>query len=339
MTAELDKPCQIKRDYQQLINLYPATDHTDAHYASKLRVYQQQIFKVNAQQKLLVLGQIGLGNGLEMLSWWHTQANLNQRLLLKVFEPNPINAYELKLLWDQSHTSMAVLGSELKLDSDFRFKFGTKLNPLAQSLLYAAPAAIIGCQRFIFDDGRITIDLHFGDIHTQLSSFTHSPQHPICHWLVLPHLQNLLHSQIYWQMAKLSDDNSTIAGVGLTETTLNSMKTCGFEVNDYSNTDDISFSKKPLNDHRDTVLLHERHVLRQQDAKVYAFNPTAPMLSSEISSPIAIIGGGLASAHLALSLAERGQGTQLFCKDAQLGQGASGNRQGAIYPLLTPEND
>ncbi|GIU06997.1 FAD-dependent 5-carboxymethylaminomethyl-2-thiouridine(34) oxidoreductase MnmC [Shewanella glacialipiscicola] len=344
MTAELDKPCQIKRDYQQLINLYPATDHPDAHYASKLRVYQQQIFKVNAQQKLLVLGQIGLGNGLEMLSWWHTQANLNQRLLLKVFEPNPINAYELKLLWDQSHTSMAVLGSELKLDSDFRFKFDTKLNPLAQSLLYAAPAAIIGCQRFIFDDGRITIDLHFGDIHTQLSSFIHSPQHPIYHWLVLPHLQNLLHSQIYWQMAKLSDDNSTIAGVGLTETTLNSMKTCGFEVNDYSNrdysnTDDISFSKKPLNDHRDTVLLHERHVLRQQDAKVYAFNPTAPMLSSEISSPIAIIGGGLASAHLALSLAERGQDTQLFCKDAQLGQGASGNRQGAIYPLLTPEND
>jgi tRNA 5-methylaminomethyl-2-thiouridine biosynthesis bifunctional protein len=40
-----------------------------------------------------------------------------------------------------------------------------------------------------------------------------------------------------------------------------------------------------------------------------------------------------------LSLAERGQSSILFCKDNELGQGASGNRQGAIYPLLTPEND
>lgn len=65
----------------------------------------------------------------------------------------------------------------------------------------------------------------------------------------------------------------------------------------------------------------------------------AAILPSDTSSTIAIIGGGLASAHLALSLAERGQGSHLFCRDAKLGQGASGNRQGAIYPLLTPEND
>ncbi|HAY92834.1 hypothetical protein, partial [Shewanella sp.] len=61
MTAEPNKPCQIKRDYPQLINLYPATAHTDAHYLSKLSIYQQRVFEAHSQQKLLVLGQIGLG--------------------------------------------------------------------------------------------------------------------------------------------------------------------------------------------------------------------------------------------------------------------------------------
>ncbi|MGX7653115.1 FAD-dependent oxidoreductase [Shewanella putrefaciens] len=323
MTAEPNKPCQIKRDYPQLINLYPATAHNDAHYLSKLSIYQQRVFEAHSQQKLLVLGQMGLGNGLELLSWWRTQTNPNQRLLLKVFEPHPINAYELKLLWDQSASLAKV--PELEL--------------LAQRLLHTEPTAIIGCQRLIFDDGRTTIDLHFGDIQSQLSSLIHSPLHPVQHWLVLPHLQNGLHQQIHWQMAKLSDDSATVATIGLnessglSETTVNRFQACGFEVRDFTCAE-IQTNPQP-----DAILLHERHVLRRQDAKAYAFNPMAAILSSDAPSSIAIIGGGLASAHLALSLAERGQSTQIFCKDAKLGQGASGNRQGAIYPLLTPEND
>lgn len=320
MTAEPNKPCQIKRDYPQLINLYPATADTDAHYLSKLSIYQQRVFEAHSQQKLLVLGQMGLGNGLELLSWWRAHSHLSQRLLLKVFEPNPINAYELKLLWDQS----ACLTKEPELE------------PLAQRLLNAEPAAIIGCQRLIFDDGRFTIDLHFGDIQSQLSSLIHSPLHPVQHWLVLPHQQQALNHQSLWQMAKLSDDSATIESSessGLNETTINRFQACGFEVRDFTCTE-IQTNHQP-----DAILLHERHVLRQQDAKAYAFNPMAAILPSDTSSSIAIIGGGLASAHLALSLAERGQGSQLFCRDAKLGQGASGNRQGAIYPLLTPEND
>ncbi|MDT3319989.1 FAD-dependent 5-carboxymethylaminomethyl-2-thiouridine(34) oxidoreductase MnmC [Shewanella sp. SP1S2-4] len=326
MTAEPNKPCQIKRDYPQLINLYPATADTDAHYLSKLSIYQQRVFEAHSQQKLLILGQIGLGNGLELLAWWRAHSHLSQRLLLKVFEPNPINAYELKLLWDQS----ACLTKEPELE------------PLTQRLLHAEPAAIIGCQRLIFDDGRFTIDLHFGDIQSQLSSLIHSPLHPVQHWLVLPHLQNGLNQQNHWQMAKLSDDSATIATIelsessessGLNETTINRFQACGFEVSDFTCAE-IQTNHQP-----DAILLHERHVLRQQDAKAYAFNPMAAILSSATQSSIAIIGGGLASAHLALSLAERGQGAQVFCKDAELGQGASGNRQGAIYPLLTPEND
>lgn len=54
---------------------------------------------------------------------------------------------------------------------------------------------------------------------------------------------------------------------------------------------------------------------------------------------VAIIGGGIASAALCLSLAERGQSITLFCRDTQAGEAASGNRQGALYPLLSQHHD
>lgn len=55
--------------------------------------------------------------------------------------------------------------------------------------------------------------------------------------------------------------------------------------------------------------------------------------------PIAIIGGGLASASLCLSLAKRKQQICIFCKDPLPATAASGNKQGALYPLLTPDNN
>lgn len=90
------------------------------------------------------MGQWGLGDGIELLSfihYWQTLAKTQNlpRLLLKVFEPNPINYYELKLLWDQSQSLI----------------LHPHLQPIANAIIEAKPARIIGCQRLIFDDGRI----------------------------------------------------------------------------------------------------------------------------------------------------------------------------------------
>lgn len=49
----------------------------------------------------------------------------------------------------------------------------------------------------------------------------------------------------------------------------------------------------------------------------------------------AIIGGGIASALLSLALLRRGWQVTLYCADDKPAQGASGNRQGALYPLLS----
>lgn len=275
------------------------------------------------------MGQWGLGDGIELLSfihYWQTLAKTQNlpRLLLKVFEPNPINYYELKLLWDQSQSLI----------------LHPHLQPIANAIIEAKPARIIGCQRLIFDDGRISLDLDFGDLQTMLVNQPHCGTYPIQQWLILPHLAPQLSRKILWQMARLSADDAHFIGVELAETTQNLAKTCGFSP--LTITADMlcgeqidSIASQIVTD---DILLHERKLLRQQANNHQAFTPRPSQVAST-KQPIAIIGGGLASAHLMLSLAEREQSSILFCKDNDLGQGASGNRQGAIYPLLTPEND
>lgn len=57
--------------------------------------------------------------------------------------------------------------------------------------------------------------------------------------------------------------------------------------------------------------------------------------SSSDAREAAIIGGGIASALLSLALLRRGWQVTLYCADEAPAQGASGNRQGALYPLLS----
>lgn len=57
------------------------------------------------------------------------------------------------------------------------------------------------------------------------------------------------------------------------------------------------------------------------------------------TTPIAIIGGGIAACELLESLTRRRTPVTVFCSDTKPGLGASGNRQGALYPLLNGKHD
>lgn len=61
--------------------------------------------------------------------------------------------------------------------------------------------------------------------------------------------------------------------------------------------------------------------------------------AADNTADIALIGGGVASALTALALLRRGATVTLYCADEQAAEGASGNRQGAIYPLLNGSGD
>ncbi|WP_372870720.1 FAD-dependent 5-carboxymethylaminomethyl-2-thiouridine(34) oxidoreductase MnmC [Shewanella sp.] len=87
----------------------------------------------------------------------------------------------------------------------------------------------------------------------------------------------------------------------------------------------------------------EMHALLHKNSLVIA--ETCPALATiqskaePLQRNISIIGAGVAGASLALSLLRRSHKVTLYCADSAPGMAASGNRQGAIYPLLTPEDD
>lgn len=211
---------------------------------------------------------------------------------------------------------------------------------LCDFILDIAIAPIEGCQRINIQDD-ITIDCHFSRSELQLSNLANI-HHKVHHWFACSDTMTpLLKDHFYpmanvWQMGRLSHGHTAISiydkPIPLTDPHFNSLQItltqAGFQ---------LLTEQETLPDAIDIITCQERQALRHQQQNSFAYQ--GPLTPALIEHPIGIIGGGIASASLALSLAERGKTVVLYCQDNAIGQGASGNRQGAIYPLLTPEND
>ena len=200
---------------------------------------------------------------------------------------------------------------------------------LIAELLQLTILPISGCQRLALERGRITIDLY-------LSCNTHTlkdivvPATWISQWFW--HTSFLPEMALVWQLARLSQDHCVIR-LSEPDTTLKQhFVTAGFQ---YFHGDKEVTTKLAADD----IAISERQALRHQALAQllpfprYCWQPLAR------DQQVAIIGAGIAGASLALSLAERGMRTHVFCSDQAAGDSASGNRQGALYPLLTPEAD
>ncbi|MGX9461562.1 FAD-dependent 5-carboxymethylaminomethyl-2-thiouridine(34) oxidoreductase MnmC [Shewanella sp. A14] len=281
------------------------------------------------QRRLLTLGQLGLGHGHEIILLWAALQAVNQqgalgkqqtRIHISVFEQAPINRAQLEKKWQQQGL----------LDASH------PLVNLTHALLHCEIAAIEGCQRLCLNQSELIIDLYQGSPITHTKTIVTPNKHRITHWLSLPHTNQPANSDHYfnqfllWQYGRLSVDNalffvSNIDDEDTNPSIIQQLEYCGF-------------SQSTTAASTDNIAVAERNALRQQIEQQFAYNPI-PSVHSNDHEPIAIIGGGIACASLALSLAERGKSVIIYCKDAQLGLGASGNKQGAIYPLLTPENN
>ena len=211
------------------------------------------------------------------------------------------------------------------------------LTPLIKDI---AIAPIEGCQRLDLQNN-ISIDCYFGLPVAQLNAIAN---HHYCiqHWFVAsstlqPTVRDHFYSSaVMWQLGRLSRDNAALSIYDIEPQTIQPctdelkalIKHAGFQ---------LSEQHQPHATEIDVIACQERQALRNQQQANFAYQGslTPPL----IADTIGIIGGGIASASLALSLAQRGKNVVLYCQDNMLAQGASGNRQGAIYPLLTPENN
>ncbi|EPS2708435.1 bifunctional tRNA (5-methylaminomethyl-2-thiouridine)(34)-methyltransferase MnmD/FAD-dependent 5-carboxymethylaminomethyl-2-thiouridine(34) oxidoreductase MnmC [Cronobacter turicensis] len=257
-----------------------------------------------------IVAESGFGTGLNFLTLWqafaafrdaHPDAAL-QRLHFMSFEKFPLTPADLA----SAHAHWP------------------ELAPWAQQLQAQWPMALPGCQRVLLDDGRVTLDLWLGDINELVDTLDDTHNRQVDAWFLdgfAPSKNpDMWTPGLFAAMARLARPGGTLATFtsagfvrrGLIDAGFNVVKRKGFGRKREMLTGALSVDVPPP--------------LR---APWYARRPASG------DKDVAIVGGGIASALLALALQRRGWQVTLYCEDDAPAQGASGNRQGALYPLLS----
>ena len=260
------------------------------------------------ERSLFVVGESGFGTGLNFLTLWQAfedfcknqpQAIL-KRLHFISFEKFPLTVKDL-------HAAHA---------------HWPELADFAQQLQQQWPLPIAGCHRILLAEGRITLDLWFGDINELIPQLDDTLNNQVDAWFLdgfAPSKNpDMWTPQLFNAMAKLARTGSTLATFTCAGFVRRGLIDAGFSM-----TKTKGFGRK-----REMLVgVMERAIETPSRTPWYA-------RPSSQAKEVAIIGGGVASALLSLALLRRGWQVTLYCEDAAPALGASGNRQGALYPLL-----
>ena len=271
--------------------------------------------------------ETGFGTGLNFLLAWHhfelavaaSPLMRCQRLYFSSFEKYPIAHADLTLALAQWPT----------------------LAPLAEQLLSQYPTTIPGCHRLQLADGKVTLDLWLGDVHDSMPQLSIKNQADAWFLDGFAPSKNpqMWQPELFSQMARLSKVGTTVATFTSAGLVRRGLAEVGFQVRKikgYGRKREMCvgvFGRALIEEHPVITPLdpNDLNVLRYNKAEDL---PSSSMLTTAPSSDICIVGGGLASICLALALLQRGRRVQLLCKDQQIANGASHNRQGALYPQL-----
>ncbi|MGF1684934.1 bifunctional tRNA (5-methylaminomethyl-2-thiouridine)(34)-methyltransferase MnmD/FAD-dependent 5-carboxymethylaminomethyl-2-thiouridine(34) oxidoreductase MnmC [Photobacterium minamisatsumaniensis] len=268
-------------------------------------------------RRRFVVAETGFGTGLNFLAVWQwfkafRQANpdaTTKELHFISFEKFPVTKADLI----KAHESWPELAE------------------FAEQLHTHYPPAVADCQRIVLEDGMITLDLWFGDIKDCMPQVWTNEQGIVDTWFLdgfapskNPEMWN---QDLFNGMAKLARVGCTTATFTAAGFVRRGLIEAGFEMS----------KVKGFGTKRD--MLAGSVVERKHGTNTKPWYARQPALMQNSHDDIAIIGGGVASATTALSLARRGVNVTIYCADELPAEGASGNRQGAVYPLLNGSND
>lgn len=187
------------------------------------------------------------------------------------------------------------------------------LQPLVYELLAQYPRPFAGCHRLQFDQGAVTLDLWLGDVRDNLPAL---PAQNIADAWFLDGFAPSKNPEM-WQdflfegMARLSAPGTTVATFTSAGIVRRGLQSAGFVVKKVK-----GFGRK-----------------REMAVGVIA-EETPVVTATSWEDVITLVGGGIAAILTALALVQRGRQVRLLCKDHGVAQGASHNRQGALYPQL-----
>lgn len=258
-----------------------------------------------------VIGETGFGTGLNFLATMQAfleqapQSGNGSRLHFISFEKYPLTQDDLRkalAAWPE-------------------------LGHLSQDLIAQWPLPVSGCHRLHFAGGRIRLDLWFGDIKEMLPQVPHRAEGLVDAWYLdgFSPAKNpeMWTQELFDGLARLARPDCSIATFTCAGFVRRGLIAAGFamkKVKGHGSKREMLVGDRPDKQPQQTI------------APWYA-RPAGR------AGEVVIIGGGIASAMTALSLVERGRNVTLLCADGEPATGASGNRQGALYPLLNGEHD
>lgn len=264
---------------------------------------------IRQDRSLFVVAESGFGTGLNFLALWQEFSQFRtrfpdaclQRLHMISFEKYPLTPDDLR----KAH------------------QYWPCLTPLAKQLQQHWPVALPGCHRLLFEQGQVTLDLWLGDINQFLSDPDTSLHQQVDAWFLdgfAPDKNPGMWSEtLFRAMARLTRPGGSVATFSAAGIVRRGLQQAGFKTEKRKG----FAAKREMLTARlatQTILPHPR--------------PWYQRLPATSTQEMAIIGGGIASALLALALLRRGIKVTLYCADNTPAQGASGNRQGTVYPLL-----
>lgn len=177
-----------------------------------------------------------------------------------------------------------------------------------------------------FLDGKVSVELLIGD-STQSYKTYNTRKKPIVDAWYLDGFSpaknpEMWQDALFDEIARLSKPQTTISTFTVAGHVRRNLTRVGFRV-----------EKTSYEGSKEEILAGKF----QQDPntrKGYQLRPT-------IIKPqhVTMIGGGLASACAAYALTKKGIKVTLYCKDSKVGQGASSNHIGALYPLVHQQQD
>ena len=258
-----------------------------------------------------VIGETGFGTGLNFLA---TMAAFLEQAL------DPARCARLHFI---SFEKYPLTRADLRKALDA----WPELASLSQELVEQWPLPIEGCHRLQFAEGRVRLDLWFGDIKDTLPLVPQGPHGLVDAWYLdgfSPAKNPEMWTQTLFDgLARLARPNATISTFTCAGFVRRGLIAAGF-------------GAKKVKGHGS-----KREMLAGMREDKQPEQSIAPWYARPAGLPgeVLIIGGGIASAMTALSLVERGRTVTLLCADDEPAAGASGNRQGALYPLLNGEHD
>jgi tRNA 5-methylaminomethyl-2-thiouridine biosynthesis bifunctional protein len=303
----------------------------------------------DSDSRCFTIGETGFGTGLNFLvaaKAWLEETTTGTLHFVSV-EKFPLSKADLQqalYLWPQ------LVDKALSNTESSNTKLSNKLPDLIEELLQHYPPAVAGIHRLNFTNHRIVLTLMYGDATEMFGSLKGS-DHPLFKrqgnpifdaWFLdgFAPAKNpeMWTEKLFQTIADLSNTCTTFSTFSAAGIVRRGLKNVGFEVQKVPG---FGYKREMLKGEFKPASTPDVQETKEKDWQPTTFNsPHQPPWYLQSSPKIKpkraiVIGGGIAGCSTARALAERGVAVTLIERHNNVGQEASGNPQGILYPKLS----